>query len=312
MTGPPGFRELASGLQFPEGPVAMDDGSVLVVELAAGTLKQVSPDGDVSVVADCGGSPNGAAIGPDGAVYVCNSGGWRWTQFGDLRIPGIHGVTPAEDYAGGSIQRVDLATGTVDQLFESCDGHRLCAPNDLVFDDAGGFWFTDHGHIRERDRDRTGIYYAKADGSEIREVIFPVDSPNGIGLSPDGMRLYVAETFTARVLSWDVSGPGTLAGPPPAIGNGGQMLHGSSTYQLFDSLAVDADGWVCVATIANGGITAISPDGAVVEHIPLPDPLVTNICFGGPGLRTAFVTLSSSGRLIAMDWPRGGLAPAHK
>ena len=83
---------------------------------------------------------------------------------------------------------------------------------------------------------------------------------------------------------------------------------GSANYQTFDSLAVDADGNVCVATLMNGGITVISPDGASVEHLPFPDIYTTNICFGGAGLRTAYLTLSSTGRLIATQWPRAGLA----
>ena len=64
------IREIARGLQFPEGPIAMDDGSVLLVEIARGTLTRVTPDGRVSVVADLGGGPNGAAIGPDGALHI--------------------------------------------------------------------------------------------------------------------------------------------------------------------------------------------------------------------------------------------------
>jgi len=72
------FTEIASGLRFPEGPIAMDDGSIILVEIERGTLSRVSPDGEISVIADLGGGPNGAAIGPDGAVYVCNNGGFAW------------------------------------------------------------------------------------------------------------------------------------------------------------------------------------------------------------------------------------------
>src|SRR5271166_5681857 len=97
---------VAAGLKFPEGPIAMADGSVILVEIQRGTLSRITPDGTVSVVAALGGGPNGAAIGPDGAVYVCNNGGFEWHEAGGLTIPGH---SPA-DYAGGSIQRVDLAT----------------------------------------------------------------------------------------------------------------------------------------------------------------------------------------------------------
>ena len=85
----------------------------------------------------------------------------------------------------------------------------------------------------------------------------------------------------------------------------------SPGFQLFDSLAVDGAGNVCVATLVNGGITVISPDGGSIEHVPTSDPITTNICFGGPDLRTAYVTLSGTGRLVALDWPRPGLRLAY-
>ena len=301
---------VTEGLQFPEGPIALPDGDVIVCELKSGNLVRVKADGEKSVVAHLGGSPNGAAIGPDGKVYVCNSGGWRFTDVAGMTLPGEHGITPAEDYIGGRIQRVDLETGEFEDLYTESGGHPLKAPNDLVFDSNGGFWFTDHGHTWERHEDRTGIHYGKADGSEVREVIYSVASPNGIGLSPDEKRLYVAETHTGRVFYWDVLEPGTVPAAP--FGNGGALLAGLPGMQLLDSLAVDGEGWVCVATLVNGGITAISPDGATIDHIPTGDPLTTNICFGGPDLRTAYITLSANGRLGSMPWPRAGLKLAYQ
>lgn len=301
------IRELARGLAFPEGPVWMADGSLIVVEIRAGRVTSVRPDGSRRTVAEPGGGPNGAAIGPDGRLYVCNNGGFEWHDVGGLVIPGHQ---PA-DYSGGRIERIDLASGAVETLYRRCGPHPLRGPNDLVFDDRGGFWFTDHGKTRSRDRDRGGVYWARADGSEIREVIYPLDAPNGIGLSPDGRRLYAAETWTGRVWWWDVAEAGAVRPAASLAGHGGTLLAGLPGFQLLDSLAVDAEGWVCVATIGNGGITAISPDGGTVEHVPLPDPLVTNLCFGGPGLRTAFATLSGTGRLVAFAWPRPGLALAH-
>ena len=301
------MREIATGLQFPEGPIAMPDGSVILVEIRRGTLSRVRPDGTIDVVAKTGGGPNGAAIGPDGAVYVCNNGGFEWHDLGGLVVPG----NQAKDYSGGRIERVDLKTGRVQVLYTECDSHPLRGPNDIVFDTSGGFWFTDHGKIRERDRDRTGVFYARPDGSMIREVVFPMESPNGIGLSPDGKRLYAAETFTGRVWYWDLTGPGQVAGGAGFGPGGGSLLAGLPGFQLFDSLAVDGAGNVCVATLVNGGITVISPDGGSIEHVPTYDPITTNVCFGGPDLRTAYVTLSGTGRLVALDWPRPGLRLAY-
>jgi gluconolactonase len=296
------FEEIASGLLFPEGPVWMPDGSVLVVEIKGGTLTRVLPGGQKRTMAELGGGPNGAAIGPDGRVYVCNNGGFEWAEAGGLLLPGEQ---PA-DYTGGSIQRVDLETGDFETLYTECDGIPLKGPNDLVFDDTGGFWFTDHGKTRARDRDRTGLFYARPDGSSIREVVFPLDAPNGIGLSPDGRRLYAAETHTGRIFFWDLAGPGEIA-PFELSPNKGRLLVGLPGMQLLDSLALDADGKVCVGTIINGGITIVSPDGSSVEHVPMPDILTTNIAFGGPDLRTAYITLSSTGRLVAVPWKTPGL-----
>lgn len=307
-------RIVTDGLRFPEGPVAMPDGSVIVVEMNAGRVTRVRPDGAKETVAETGGGPNGAAIGPDGGLYVCNDGGFAWTDLGGFLLPfGPHGVTQPDDYVGGSIQRIDLATGAVDTLHTECDGVALKGPNDIVFDPGGGFWFTDHGKVREREEDRGALYYALPDGSSITEAAFPLHAPNGVGLSPSGDRLYVAETHAGRLWSWDVAAPGELLKAAP-FGAGGTLVAGLAGYQLFDSLAVEEGGNVCVATLAVGGISVISPDGDV-EYVPLPDefaePLITNICFGGDDLRTAFMTLSGSGRLLACEWPRPGLPLAY-
>jgi gluconolactonase len=178
-----------------------------------------------------------------------------------------------------------------------------------VFGADGGFWFTDHGIREERTRDRTGIYYAAADGSLITEVAFPTDSPNGIGLSPDGSTLYWAETHTGRVFHRTVAGPGELTSVMPL--DPSVCLCGLPGLQLLDSLAIDVEGNICVATLINGGITVVSPSGEVVDFVATGDPLTTNICFGGDDLCTAFITLSGTGRLVSTRWPRPGLALRH-
>lgn len=304
------FREVARGLQFPEGPVAMDDGSVLLVEIARGTLSRVMPDGRVRVVARLSGGPNGAAIGPDSAVYVCNNGGFEYTTEADgcFRPTG-----QAKDYDGGRIERVDLATGRVERVFDTVEGFALRGPNDLVFDAHGGLYFTDLGKSRARDMDHGGVFYAPPGGAAPLTIARPALTPNGIALSPDGRTLYYAETAGARLWAFDLDAPGRVRRQPWPSPHGGRLLAASPGGQLqrFDSMAVDAFGNVHVATLLHGGITIVAPDGARWHHVPLPDRYVTNLCFGGRDLRTVYVTLSGSGRLIAIDgWPTPGLKPA--
>ncbi|MEC7368212.1 MAG: SMP-30/gluconolactonase/LRE family protein [Pseudomonadota bacterium] len=293
-----GFNVITDQLQFPEGPIAMNDGSVLVVEIKRGTLSRVHPDGQVDIVAHIGGGPNGAAIGPDGHCYICNNGGFKWhTSSNGLVFPGQQ----ADDYSGGRIERVDLDSGKVEILYDDCAGFPLRGPNDLVFDRQGGFWFTDHGKVRDRDRDRTGVYYASIDGLSIEEVIFPLEGPNGIGLSPDERTLYVAETPTGRLWAYDLSGPGRLNSAQRPT-----MMAQIPDYHMFDSLAVDALGNICVATLITGGITVHSADGTAARLVQMPDVLTTNICFGGENLATAFITLSTTGQLISCQWETRG------
>lgn len=279
----------------------MSDGSVLVAEIRSGKIRRVRPDGVVETVADCGGGPNGLALGPDGALYVCNNGG-------NTYLPDhFAAIGPARDYAGGSIQRVDLSTGEVTTLYTHCGEHRLSSPNDLVFDRQGGFYFTDFGKKHARHRDHGGLYYARPDGSEIIELAYPVAAPNGVGLSADETELYIAETECSRVWAFNLTAPGVIkkhTGPTP---HGGRLLCTVPGYQRLDSLAVDAEGNICIGTLITGQITVVSPKGGVVRSVPMPDTHVTNLCFGGPGLRTAYVTLSGKGQLVSVPWPVSGL-----
>jgi gluconolactonase len=295
---------MATGLGFPEGPVALADGSVMLCEIAASAITRIWPGGRKTRVARTTGNPNGLAVGPDGALYACNNGGMAFRELDGILQP----WGASEGFDGGWIERIDPATGEIRILYRDCDGHRLSAPNDIVFDKHGGFWFTDLGQARPRVRERGGVYYAKADGSAINAAIFPVETPNGIGLSPDGRWLYVAETVTARLWAYEILEPGVVRLRDSRWARG-ELLAAPGGLLGFDSLAVQADGAICVATLVDGGVLRVSPDGARVEHIPLPDMYVTNLCFGGPDLRTAFVTLSSTGRLVSVPWDEPGLGP---
>ena len=292
---------VAEGLEFPEGPIAMNDGSVILTEIKGQRLTRIHPDGRKETVVETGGGPNGAAIGPDGAIYITNNGGsFTWPEQDGLTIPG---PTPPS-HTGGYIQRYDLATGELTTLYSECDGRPFVGPNDLVFDKQGGFWFSDHGCGTPEGRKFGALYYARIDGSHVSRQRDHLISPNGVGLSPDEKTVYLADTQLGRLWAFDVEAPGVLG--PPAGFAAGRAVHNLQGVQFLDSLAVEAGGKVCVATILNGGITAFDPDGTI-EHFPIPDLITTNICFGGPDMKTAWITASSTGKLYKAAWPRPGL-----
>jgi gluconolactonase len=293
------MQVVTEGLRVPEGPVALGDGSVLVVEVMGGTLTRVRPDGKIQVVATLGGGPNGAAIGPDGAVYVCNNGGltMTWAQ-GRLTSYG-----PATPESAGAIQRVDLATGRVETLYTHCDGERFYGPNDLVFDSAGGFWFTDSGHRRAKYKEWGALYYARADGSKVVRMRSEIPLPNGVGLSPDEREVYYADSLAGTVWGCELAGPGELKLAEVAAFTG-RAVGRQTDLAGLDSLAVEASGRICVASAPNR-ICVITPDGGT-ENVEVPDVMPTNICFGGADMRDAWITGGAGGTLIKARWPRPG------
>src|SRR3981081_72910 len=152
------------------------------------------------------------------------------------------------------------------------------------------------------------FYYVKPGMKEIVEAVHGVLPANGIGLSPDENTVYAVETPTARLWAFELSSPGEVKPRDPIYrGERGKPIAGLGGYQMFDSLAVEASGNVCVATLISGCISVIAPDGSIVEQVPTRGRVTTNIAFGGPELQTAYSTISGKGELIAMAWARSGL-----
>lgn len=276
---------IAEGLAFPEGPVVMADGSVIVVEIAGSRITRCWNDRK-EVICEIGGGPNGAAIGPDGALWVCNNGGMSAAKMESLSGPG----------SGGRIERVDLATGKADRVYDSCDGIALEGPNDLVFDADGRLWFTDLGKTHSGIRTASGLFSCAADGSSITAIDRDPVSYNGIGISPDGAAIYVADTHQARLYRYarevEAQRPTWVATAPGHVS--------------FDSLAVTAAGNICVGTLRTGGITTITPDG-ITSFRAFEDRYVTNIAFGGPDMQDAWLTFSTRGLLVKVRWDEPGL-----
>ncbi len=338
------LQVLCGGLGYPEGPVAMPDGTLLITDIKNQSVTRIGVDGSVEAATPVPGGPNGGAIGPDGKLYICNSGGFDWSN--EIVMPDNQqlisfAIHQAPDYRGGSVQRLDLDTGSLETVYtqfaattamtglgprpaqeSSIPPQPLRGPDDLVFDHAGGFWFADFGKSRARERDVTGLYYGRPDGSYLCEKVFPLDAPNGIALSPAGDRVYCSLTFERTLLYWelDPSEPGTIV-PNPATMDGAYVLNHDMP-GLLDSIKVDAEGNVYALTMLprvnpffNGGVTVVSPDGEIVEyfeidvpkkHVPMP----SNICWGGVDGRTAFITCGASDMILTVRTAVPGLAPA--
>jgi gluconolactonase len=257
----------------------------------------------MTTVATTGGGPNGAAIGPDGAIYVCNNGGFEWYEQDGMLLPG----NAAADYTTGRIERIDIATGKVERLYDKTDdGLGLSGPNDIVFDAAGGFWFTDLGKHFPHHETKGGLFYGKPDGSGCVCAVYGPNL-NGVGLSPDGSKVYAAVTAGRVILEFDVTGPGTVA-PSPLAAVPGRFVTTWPNKTYLDSLAMEANGNIAQATlIESAGVTSIDPVTGAQEFFPFPDLLTTNVCFGGPDMMDAWVTLSTTGKMAKCRWPRPGL-----
>ncbi|MDO7842326.1 SMP-30/gluconolactonase/LRE family protein [Sphingomonas immobilis] len=277
---------IAEGLAFPEGPVVMADGSLIVVELGGGRVTRCWK-GRKETISEIGGGPNGAAIGPDGALYVCNSGGLDMAAGGNATGPGCE----------GRLERIDLATGRVERVFDAAEGIPLSAPNDLIFAPDGSLWFTDMGKRYGRTTEASALLHCDPSLATITRVSDKAVSYNGVGLSPDGKTVYVADTFQARVYSFDAAASGRQK--PGFVGTVPGMV-------WLDSLAVTAAGNVCVGTIFDGGISTVTPAGSVTQT-PFDETFVTNIAFGGADMRDAYVTLSTTGLLVRARWSEPGL-----
>lgn len=289
-------RVEAVGFAYPEGPCFDASGVLYTVELAGGVVSRVV-DGEREVWVRPGGSPNGAAFGADGTLYICNNGG-NWGPNASTGMKAGFGGLPA------LIQAV-TPDGTISTVADSCDGRRLNGPNDLVLDGVGGIWFTDpawaprdaSGSAPAAESPAGAVRYVGSDGlvSTLREnLVFP----NGIAISPDGRQLIVGETGTGNILSAIIEGPGQL-------GDWGILARlGPDSFP--DGMCFDSRDRLIVAGTGSGRLYVLDERGTIEQELLMEDRDVTNVCFGGPDFSTLYVTEAEIGRVVTLEWDCAG------
>ena len=285
----------ATGLKFPEGPAFDKDGTLYLVELAGGRVTKITPDGEVSVLADMGGSPNGLAFGPDRNLYVCNSGA-RWAP--ETCTDG----KPGPGDKPGLMQRVYL-DGRYETLISEIDGVPLNSPNDVCFDSHGGFYFTDPIWPESVDDlsalEPGSLCYSTIDG-DAKRMHTGVMFPNGLGVTEDGSTLIVLESGTGKLLAFPILEPGVLGEQRDFayMGEG----------QVPDGMCFDSEGRILAASHGGNTIFVFPPTGGNPEHkIDAGDVSVTNVCFGGPNFSTLYITQSDKGQVSTQEWKTSGM-----
>lgn len=277
LLAPGAAPETAASLVFTEGPAADAEGNVYFTEITGERiLKYSSADGSISEFRKPSGRANGLAFDPQGRLVACegaNTGGSR------------------------QVTRTDLQSGRIEVLATKYEGKRLNSPNDLVIAKNGRIYFTDprYGGQEGRELETEDVYLIDADGSLRRVATKPdIAKPNGIALSPDQQTLYVADTqpgppTEARVMAFDVAEDGSLSNP--------RSIYSFGRGRGIDGMAIDVEGNLYGAAGNNSGdpanpagVYVITPAGALAGVIAIPEDPIANCNFGGPDLKTLYIT----------------------
>lgn len=284
----------ATDLSAPEGPVALPDGSWLVVESGAdrGCITHISSDGQQKRSIKRTGRPNGLAVDSQGVIWVAES------------------KTP-------SLVRLTL-DGKADAVATACDGEPFLFPNDLCFGRDGYLYLTDSGvfidnfapdnQIRSdyMDVQYDGrVYRIDASTGKVRKLDSGLKFTNGIAFGPDDL-LYVNETLTGNIYRYQRKN-GEISGPRELFGN---VIRPDAPpgWKGPDGMAFSEDGRLFVAVFAQQDVTVLGSNGSVVQRIPTAGKLPTNVAFALPGRKRIHVTEFELGQVEAFDVSVDGLA----
>jgi len=258
----------ATGFKFPEGPVFDRDGNLFVVDVDTGEISKISPEGQVKTFVNTGGGPNGAKFHANGDLFVAD------------RQKGIIAISP---------------DGKMRVIVDHYQGKKFYGPNDLIFDSRENLYFTDpHGSSAENP---FGCVYRFSSSGELTCLASGLAFPNGLVLSQDERFLFVAITRKNRVLRF-------VLDPPPFRSYLFSQLSGGWGP---DGMAFDVAGNLYVAHYGGGDVVILNPKGDLIERVPVSGGHPTNVAFGGPDRKTAYVTEVATGSIYRFDADHPGL-----
>lgn len=282
-----------SGLEAPEGPVALPDGTWLIVEGGAnrGCVTHISPDGSTKRVVKKTGRPNGLAVDSDGFIWVAES-----------KHP--------------SLVRLTL-DGKADVVATGCDGEPFLFPNDLCFGPDGFLYLTDSGVFIDQFAPNNQIrpdyltvhydgrvYRIDTDSGRPTKLDSGIKFTNGIAFGPDDC-LYANETLTGNIYRYQIKPSGEW-GPRTLFGNVIRP-EAPAGWKGPDGMAFSSDGQLYVAVFGQQDVTVLDRDGAVAERLATLGKLPTNVAFALTGRRQIYVTEYEHGQMEIFDVPTDGL-----
>ena len=270
--------QLAATLTFTEGPAAAPDGSVYFTEIVNKRIMRLGTDGKLSVFRENSNVANGLLFDAEGRLVACE--GATFERPG-VKVSGIPRVT-----------RTDLKTGKIEVLADSFDGKPLTGPNDVTIDSKGRLYFTE--------LDGAAVYRIDAPGKISRILAAPaVQNPNGIQISPDDHTLYLVEANKAAggarlIRAYDLAENGTVSNM--------RVHYDFSPGRSADGMSIDVEGNLWASAGLNHlrgsaetldtkcGVHVISPQGKRIKFIPIVEDTITNNAFGGPDMKTLYIT----------------------
>jgi gluconolactonase len=270
--------EIATTVAFTEGPTVDRAGNVYFTEIITQRIMKLGADGVLSTYREKSNAANGLLLDPQGRLIACEGGLFERPG---VKVQGTPRVT-----------RTDMQTGKIDVIASAYEGKPFQAPNDITIDSKGRLYFTDLAGV--------AVYRIDTSGAVARILAAPdVQRPNGIQVSPDDTKLYLIEANQAQggarlIRAYDLQPDGTVRNM--------RVHYDFSPGRSADGMSIDTQGNLYASAGMNQlrgsaetldtktGVYVISPQGKLLKFIPIPEDFITNNAFGGPDMKTLYVT----------------------